>query len=382
MRPPPRWLRRVLLAPLVTVLAVVFAVTVPVWVPLGLVLSPLVPGRLRPLRVLWLLAVYLAVEAVALAAMLGLWIGSGFGWRVSTPAFRRAHYRLCGAALRTLYRQACWALRLTVRVAGPGPARPVWPGPPGPVPVAVSPATPWGTAGEPSEPAPRGGRARAGWPGADRPVLVLCRHAGPGDSFLIAHALINWYDRDPRIVLKDALQWDPAIDVLLHRLPNRFIAPGAGTRSERQVATLAATLGRTGALVIFPEGGNFTPRRWERAIERLHRLGLHQMAGRAAGMRNVLAPHPGGVLAALDAAPRADVVFVGHTGADHLLTVGDVWRELPMDKVLVMRWWLESRDAVPDDPAARVEWLYRWWARIDAWISENRPAGAEPGSYI
>jgi ABC-type cobalamin/Fe3+-siderophores transport system ATPase subunit len=29
------------------------------------------------------------------------------------------------------------------------------------------------------------------------------RHAGPGDSFLLLHALVNWYAREPRIVLAD-----------------------------------------------------------------------------------------------------------------------------------------------------------------------------------
>ena len=56
------------------------------------------------------------------------------------------------------------------------------------------------------------------------PLLVFCRHAGPGDSFMLMHALMHWYDREPRVVLKDTLQWDPAIDVLLNRLPNRFIS--------------------------------------------------------------------------------------------------------------------------------------------------------------
>jgi len=125
--------------------------------------------------------------------------------------------------------------------------------------------------------------------------------------------------------------------------------------------------------VIFPEGGNFTPYRWKRAIARLHRLGLHQMARRASRMHNVLPPHPGGVLAALSAAPEADVVLVGHTGVDHLLTVADVWRELPMDKNIVMQWWLEPRSAVPDGEQERIEWLYGWWARIDRWIADNRP---------
>ncbi len=44
------------------------------------------------------------------------------------------------------------------------------------------------------------------------------------------HALMNWYAREPRIVLKDTLQWDPAIDVVLNRLPNRFIRPDPGAQ--------------------------------------------------------------------------------------------------------------------------------------------------------
>jgi 1-acyl-sn-glycerol-3-phosphate acyltransferase len=330
MRPPPRWVRRLLLAPLVFLLGLGLVVTAPVWLLLTLLLSPLVPGRLRPLRMLWLVTVYLLVEAVSLAVMLALWLASGFGWKVRGPVFQRLHYRLCGRALRVLYRQACWLLRLTVQIEGEHPDS---------IPIG-------------------------------RPLVVLCRHAGPGDSFLLAHALINWYAREPRIVLKDTLQWDPTIDVLLNRLPNRFIAPGT---AEAEVGALATGLDADDAFVIFPEGGNFTPRRWERAISRLHRLGLHQFARRAARMHNVLPPHPGGVLAALSAAPDADVVLVGHTGVDHLLTVADVWRELPMDKNIVMQWWLEPRSAIPDSDAERIDWLYGWWARIDRWIADNRP---------
>jgi 1-acyl-sn-glycerol-3-phosphate acyltransferase len=240
--------------------------------------------------------------------------------------------------LGVLYRQAAWVLRLSVNIEGTDP-----------------------------DSAPR-----------DRPLLVLCRHAGPGDSFLLVHALINWYDREPRIVLKDTLQWDPAIDVLLNRLPTRFIAPPRerGELTEAQIGTLATALDGDDAFVIFPEGANFTPKRWTRAIERLDRLGLHAMARRAKAMHNVLPPRPGGVLAALDAAPGADVVFVAHTGVDHLLTVADVWRELPMDKTITMQWWLEPAHAVPAGTDEQIEWLYGWWARIDTWIEHNRPVEA------
>jgi 1-acyl-sn-glycerol-3-phosphate acyltransferase len=333
MRPPPRWVRRLLLAPLVVILALGLVASAPVWLLVTGAWSAVVPGRLRPLRVLWLATVYLFVEACVLIAMFVLWLAAGFGWRIRRPRFQRAHYLLCGLALRLLYRQARWVLRLTVLIEG-----------------AVPDALP-----------------------GDRPLLVLCRHAGPGDSFLLAHALINWYDRAPRIVLKDALQWDPAIDVLLNRLPNQFIAPGGGPAAEEQIAALATDLATGDALVIFPEGGNFTPERWEKAIVRLRRLGLHAMARKAERMRNVLPPRPGGVIAALAESPDADVVLVGHTGVDHLRTVADVWRELPMDKTIEMHWWREAAGRIPDGEQARVDWLYAWWSRVDEWIGEHRP---------
>jgi 1-acyl-sn-glycerol-3-phosphate acyltransferase len=331
VRPPPRWIRRLVIAPLVVALALALLVTVPLWVLVTVAVSPFVPGRLRPLRLIWLLTVYLLVEAVLLVALAAMWVGSGFGWRVRAPGFQRAHYRLCGAALRVLYRAAARVLKLTVHIGGTAPD--------------ALPA---------------------------KPLIVLCRHAGPGDSFLLAHALINVYRREPRIVLKDSLQWDPAIDVLLNRLPTVFIVPDERDEAPDRIAALASDLDGDDALVLFPEGGNFTPVRWQRAIARLRRLGLARMARRAERMRNVLPPQPGGVLAALSASRRASVVLVAHTGVDHLLTVGDVWRELPMDKTITMQWWLERPEDVPASETDRIDWLYRWWARIDTWITDNR----------
>ena len=191
---------------------------------------------------------------------------------------------------------------------------------------------------------------------------------------MLMYALMHWYHREPRVVLKDTLAWDPAIDVVLNRVPARFISPNpaAGEDLEAQIATLATGLDDNDAFVIFPEGGNFTAARRERAIERLRRLGLERMARRAEGMVHVLAPRPGGVLAALDAAPEADVLLVAHTGLDHLLTVGDLWRELPMDKQIIMRWWRVPREEIPADREERIEWLFDWWERIDDWIETNR----------
>jgi 1-acyl-sn-glycerol-3-phosphate acyltransferase len=331
---PPRWIRRVVFAPAVIILAVALLTTLPVWLLVAAAASPLVPGRLRPLRVIWLGTVYVVWDAAALVALFGLWVGSGFGWKVRSPAFQRAHYVLTGAFLTFLFWQARWTLRLNLDIAGSDPDTAL--------------------------------------PG--RPELVVCRHAGPGDSFVLVHALVNWFDREPRIVLKDMLQWDPAVDVLLNRLPTRFITPHRESGSvEEHVGNLAVGLDENDAFVIFPEGGNFTPRRRTRAIERLRQRGLDRMAERAERMRNVLAPRPGGLLAAMEAAPDAGVIFVAHTGLDRMLTVSDVWRELPMDKQITMRFWSVPPEEVPEGREKRIEWLYDWWARIDEWIEHNRP---------
>ncbi|GAA4674213.1 1-acyl-sn-glycerol-3-phosphate acyltransferase [Phytohabitans rumicis] len=334
MRLPPRWVRRVLFGPAMVAFALLAVATLPVWLLLSAVASWLVPGRLRILRLLWIGAVYVVWDAAALITLFALWVASGFGWKVRSPGFQRVHYVLTGRFLSALFWQGQWALRVRIDVVGT----------------------------DPDTAAP------------GRPELVLCRHAGPGDSFILIHALVNWYDREPRIVLKESLQWDPAIDVMLNRLPSRFIAPGrtSGESIEEQIGNLVTGLDHNDAFVIFPEGGNFTPRRRVRAIERLRARGHEEMAVRAEGMRNVLAPQPGGVLAALDAAPDAGVIFVAHTGLDRMLTVSDIWRELPMDKRLVMRFWSVPPEEVPKDREERISWLYDWWAHIDEWIEAHR----------
>jgi len=296
-----------------------------------------VPGRLRPLRILWLVLMHLVLESIILVELFGLWVASGFGRYLRRPYFERIHYDIVQAYLVIFFREARRVARLKIVTEGDPPDA---------------------------------------FPG--EPLLVCSRHAGPADSFTLMYALMHWYGREPRVVLRDTLAWDPAIDVILHRLPSRFISPGGGDRLEEQVGELARNLDENDAFVIFPEGGNFTPERRTRAIAKLRRLGLETMARRAERMENVLAPRPGGLLAALDAAPDADVVLVAHTGLDHVLTVADAWRELPMDKQIIMRWWRVPRAEVPTGREERIDWLFAWWQRIDDWIAEHRPEDLPP----
>ncbi|MDN4172243.1 1-acyl-sn-glycerol-3-phosphate acyltransferase [Nocardioides sp. SOB77] len=332
-------LRRFVLAPAVVGLTILLWATLPLWLVGAALLSSVVPGRLRVVRLAWVAVLYLTTEALLLVVLLGMWLASGCGRRLRTAYWEGIHYDLVQGVMWIFFREARRVLRLTIATDGPAPDA---------------------------------------HPGV--PLVVCCRHAGPGDSFTLIHALMHWYGREPRVVLKDTLAWDPAIDVLLRRIPARFVTPGRpGADVDEQISALATGLDENDAFVIFPEGGNFTPQRRTRAIERLRRLGLHAMADRAERMTHVLAPKPGGLLAALDAAPEADVVLVAHTGLDHLQGVADVWRALPMDKRITMRWWQVPREEIPAGREERIDWLYGWWEAIDAWVAENRPEDLPSG---
>ncbi|MFJ2518848.1 1-acyl-sn-glycerol-3-phosphate acyltransferase [Cellulosimicrobium cellulans] len=334
--PPPRWVRRLLLAPAVVVLAVLLVPTSIMLVLLvGGIVSWALPGRLRAPRVLWLASFYVVWDAAALVALFGLWVGSGFGWALDRPAFRRAHVRLAGTMLSVLFWQVRWTLRLRID-------------------VDLSEAD-----------------------GLDgTPVLVVSRHAGPGDSFVLMDRIVNAAGREPRVVLKDTLQWDPAIDVLLHRVPAYFVVPrsrrphGAPSGSEA-VAELATDLAPDSAVLLFPEGGNVTPRRRDARIAALRASGEDDLAVLAEGMPHVMAPHVGGFLAALDATPTTGVAVVAHTGLERLVTVRDIWRELPMDKRLTLKIWATPREALPAGDEERAAWLYAQWVRLDAWLAAS-----------
>jgi 1-acyl-sn-glycerol-3-phosphate acyltransferase len=344
---PPRLVRRLVLAPMVIVLALGLIVLSPLLLVLALLFGLaglLRAGRMRNLRLVSFLVIGLAAEIVTLVLLFGLWVVSGFGGRLHTEPYQSRHYRVVRWFLDALYRGAerTYGLRVCVE-----------------------------------EPTLTGSELAAR---LTRPVIVLSRHAGPGDSLLLVHQLLSVYGRRPRVVMKASLQFDPSLDVLGNRLPNVFVGRrqvGEHVFTE-QISRLARGLGPDSALVIFPEGANWTPGRWRRGIRRLEHAGRRDLAARAASMPNLLPPRPGGAWAAIEACPDADVIFVAHAGLDTISSVGDVWRRFPVDQVIRARWWRVPSDLVPREAGheARVQWLFGWWERIDDWITQNRPGGA------
>jgi 1-acyl-sn-glycerol-3-phosphate acyltransferase len=316
--------------------AVVAVLTLPVTMPLAALWSLLWRGsRWRPLRALTLVVLYLALEAAGLVLLLVVWVISGFGWWIRRPAFQRWHYDVVRLFLRVLFAATQWVLHVRVEVEGPDPS------------------------------------AYTG-----RPLIVCCRHAGPGDSFLLVHALTGWYA--PRAA--DRAQGDAALGPgdstscsAACRAGSSASAAGGRARGRDEIGDLARQLDDNDALVIFPRAGNFTEHRRARAHRAAAARGPHRR--RPARRAHALRP---GALSPAACWPRStwparrDVVWVAHTGTDHLFTVADVWRALPTDMVIRMRWWQVPAGEVPAGRDARIAWLFTWWHHIDAWIGEQR----------
>jgi 1-acyl-sn-glycerol-3-phosphate acyltransferase len=319
---PPTLVRRLILAPLVLLAEAAFLLASPLLAVIAILLAP-VAGGSRPIRALAIAVDFAARHAACTIACLGLWL--------TGRRDPEAHYDLMRWFVGGVYRTIARIARVEVRV----------------------------TESEAVVEALAAGR---------RPAVVLARHAGEGDSLLVLHELLCRHRRRPRLVLHERLRLDPLIDVLGRRLPNRFVDPRGGD-TEIEIAAMARGLEDDGAVLIFPEGGNFSPARRHRGIERLEEAGHEEEAAWAREMEHVAAPRPGGALAAIEAAPGADVVFAGHAGVP--VGVKELWRGLPEPQTIELKLWMAGPDDVPAGRDEQIDWLFGWWRTLDRWIAER-----------
>ena len=332
-RLPPRLVRRLVLAPFVFVLCLVLLAASPIVLAVAAIADLFLPGRFRTVRMVAFVAGYLALEVVGLVWMFVLWVASGFGATLRKPAMQNAHYAFMRWWLMRVHAIARRTFGLRVHIEHP--------------------------------PQPRLG-----------PVLVFSRHAGPGNSLLLIGTLIIGYRRRPRIVMLAKLQWEPLYDVMLNRVPNRFITHDPARRElyTDAITDLASGLGEQDAFVLFPEGKNFTPRVRTRAIDYLRSKGHGSSAERAEKMRYVLPPRHNGVMAAINSARDADVVLVAHSVLEDVGTFKELWSRIPFERAVTARYWRLSSDDVPRETDELIAFLYDWWERIDRWVADREEA--------
>ncbi|MFQ5966121.1 MAG: 1-acyl-sn-glycerol-3-phosphate acyltransferase [Acidimicrobiia bacterium] len=337
---PPRIVRRLFVAPLVALGGLVLIVLFPIVVLIALAYDLLDRHGLRATRLATLVFLITVYEVAGLLALLLLWIVSGFGLAMKTSPMQRAHVGLSRWWLNGVTRSIRGLLG--VRISYEQQTR------------------------------------------ATGPVMVFSRHGGPADSVFLARTLLVEFSRQPRIVAKRELQWAPFMDTVCNRLPNHFVDRKPKDRQHEldAIEQLAASIDDTGALILFPEGGNFTARRRDRAIASLRGKGNKTQAAWATQMPNLIAPRPGGALAAMRGAPAAEVVFVAHSGLEDLQSVRDIWEALPLNRTLKGHYWRTTPEERPTDLDQQVAWLYRWWAQIDLWIEKNRPEDVTPAPPV
>jgi 1-acyl-sn-glycerol-3-phosphate acyltransferase len=332
VRVPPRLVRRVLIDPLWVPLAIAISVLLFAIALFAAVLAPVTRKR-RVLRVAMLACVYLYLD---LGLMLGgarLWLRHPIHHR-DEQKWRAQHTALLARALTRLMAAAHRLVGYDVQFVG-------------------------------SEPHTQ----------PDRPLIVLARHAGPGDSFTLVHLLATRFRRNPRVILKQALQWDPGLDVLLTRLRCHFLPSRSGAGEDRTaaVAELSKELNPGDALLLFPEGGNWTPRRHRRSVVRLLKAGRRREASRVRARTTVLPPRPGGTVAALAARGDTDVLVLAHAGLDTLVNPGQMWRALPLrHRPMRIRAWLHPAATVPREEQAIRRWLDDQWDAVDQWVKTEK----------
>ena len=325
---PPRWLRRLVVDPLWVPIGVVLALLFGVIAVLAMIVAPVSRHR-RLLRFAVFGLSYVVLDLGLLFGSIGLWLAHPLPNR-NARRWQQQHCALLQWALGRLMGVARRTLGFTVEISPIGPI-------------------------------------------ADHgaPLIVLARHAGPGDSFTLVQLIMAMHGRMPRVVLKAALQWDPGLDLVLNRLSGCFLPSRTGAGEDRvaRVAELASRLTEDDALLLFPEGGNWTPRRHRRAVARLWRSGNRRAARRARERPLVLPPRPGGTVACLAARPDANVLIVAHAGLDTLVNPAEMWRAVPLvDRPMRVGWWLHQAADVPRDPDAAAEWLRIQWDQVHEWV--------------
>jgi 1-acyl-sn-glycerol-3-phosphate acyltransferase len=207
------------------------------------------------------------------------------------------------------------------------------------------------------------------------PLLLLVRHASLADTLLPTRVVSSQVGLRLRFVLKRELLWDPCLDVVGQRLMNAFVRRG-GLDTPADVAAvraLADDLGPQDGVLLFPEGTRFDPRRQRRALARVEARGDAMELARASALNHVLPPQLGGVLALLEHAPHLDVAFCAHHGLGGARTFANLLNGALVGRTIRVRFWRCPADDLPSGREAQVEWLYREWAKVDAFVAEHGP---------
>jgi hypothetical protein len=332
---PPRWIRRLIITPLVFVVALIFTAASPLIHLVAAVLDLIFDRRrFRITRLVGIALAFCVAEVFGLFALFTVWVGSGFGFFMDRPLWVKANNLLAGQYMELVTRAIIFFVGfefvLTFDALPPGPQ------------------------------------------------LLFARHVGPGDALRLMKIVFRDMDRHCHAVGAAKLQWDPFLDIAGERLGFHYLNqnPADTTVELDKIRQLTAGMGDGETLILCPEGGNYTPKRRESRIYLERSRGREHRAEMAESLKHTLLPKTGGVMAAIEGVPQATVVFLGHAGLDDIHSFGTLWQLMPLNRTVVAQGWTVSLADLPPDRAGRSQWLLDQWRRVDDWIDETLTAQA------
>ncbi|MGI9607443.1 MAG: 1-acyl-sn-glycerol-3-phosphate acyltransferase [Acidimicrobiales bacterium] len=206
-------------------------------------------------------------------------------------------------------------------------------------------------------------------------AIVIGRHRSLLDAVLPA-TLFGKRGLTVMYTLKEDLRWEPNIDLVGHRMTHRFVTrnPQDLEAELQPIRDLAAELDAERVAVIFPEGTFFNEERKARVVASLE-VRDPERVDAARSMAYVLAPRPAGTMALLDGSPDADVIMLGHVGFEPFGSRREIVRNIGAQHPIRLRAWRYPRREIPEDPEARIDWLFERWLEMDEWIASHHPLG-------
>ncbi len=319
--------RRMVSVPLFLLALVLLTVVAPLLYPTLAVIDLVLRRRMASVRSFAMVHVFLLCEAAGIFATAWIWVR----YRRDRRGFLDANYALQAWWTSSLYNAGVRLFSLNVEIEG-------------------------------SEFAAHG------------PVIVFARHVSPIDNLLPAVLVSVQHGIRLRWVINRSLLRDPCLEIVGNRLPNCFVANSSGDsdREIRRVEALGRELGPGDGVLIFPEGGLFSPSKRERVIARLESGGEPELLEHARTLQNVLPPRLGGSLALLDSARGVDAVFIAHTGLESATRYQSILGGELIGGTVRIRMWRVPANTIPTTRDARVAWLYEHWHMVDDWVTANR----------
>lgn len=318
-------MRRGFTIPLMFTLTAVSSILTPALLPLVLFVDLALRRKFGLSRTIVFLLCFLWCETFGILGSLMIWIA--FIGRTSEEqrlAFVRANSRLQAIWVQTIFSTARALFRMRLNVEGSAP-------PPG-----------------------------------HRPLLVFVRHASTVDTGLPIVLLSYPLRYQLRYVLKSELLFDPCIDIVGQRIPNRFVRRGNRTGDEvERVVGLYDNLRSDDAIIIFPEGTRFSERKRRDLLEQLKSRGPSPALELTESLQYTMSPLRKGALALLEKNPGCDLLVIAHRGLERATSFAAFTRGTLVGANLSVQITHIPFDELPKDVEGQKQLLTSLWRGVD-----------------